>query len=302
MSNQFTHSKKVEQIEDLKELINNEALKIGKISPLFREIVSAPLSFTCYEAGFIKMVSWLYMLYYESGRGELEYATERFDLYNIDSEKTSRSHYKVINNLRTVFQHNAIIDTGKNITHRRNTESWFNRIINVNAPSNADEWEKSFNSITEDSLSLMTYLLQLLNEISRDDLKESILEDWHRKSSRTYQHYEFDSIIYIVAQEFGMSNYDVAKFRKQNAENWISELQNFTGNFEFKIEARKLIERDILRNPVLPIIGTDIMEVFNIPPGPKVREIMKIALGIYIEKPCTKDELITKIKSQMNFV
>lgn len=46
-----------------------------------------------------------------------------------------------------------------------------------------------------------------------------------------------------------------------------------------------------------PVNGNDIMKLFNIPPGPKVKEYLEIATDIYDEYPeLTKEEILTKIK------
>lgn len=56
------------ELEGLKNTINQDALQLGKNNLVFKELHTTPVNFTCHEAGFLRMISWLYMLYYESGR------------------------------------------------------------------------------------------------------------------------------------------------------------------------------------------------------------------------------------------
>ena len=285
-----------DSVEQLRIIINNDAFNIGKQAPVFREVYSLPKNFTCFEAGFLRMTSWLYMLYYEAGKGELEFAIEKFNIYSIENTTISKNHYKDLRVLRTTFQHSLDLDLSRNAQYKTITENWFNRAIYKKHPTAADDWQNCLELIVKDALVFLTNISEVIQKISKDEFVKSIIDDWNFKSSRIHQHHDFDSLIYTAAHEFGMQYLDTIKFRKKNAETWIQELQNLTGNYDFNIEARKLIERDMIKKPLLPITGQDIMDAFDIPPGPKIKIIMETALSIFAQKPCSKEELINKIK------
>ncbi|MCE7915800.1 MAG: hypothetical protein DYH15_14330 [Nitrosomonas sp. PRO4] len=285
------------EVERLKNVINLDAHSIGKENLVFREIHNTPSSFTCFEAGFLKILSWLYMLYYESARGEIEFIIEKFPLYKIDSGGNSLSHYKDIRTLRTAFQHNFDPNANRNTTLRTTTEKWFIKAAQKNLPETNDDWEKSLIKILVDSAMFLTDLHNIILLMKNDDFKDKLVEDWNKKSSRNFQSHDFDPVIQIVLQEFGMIHFDSLRFRKQNSDLWIQELRQLTGNFDFSAEARKLIERDILTKPVLPITGSDIIEIFGIQPGLRVKETMELARKIYLHQPCNREELIKKIIS-----
>ncbi len=283
------------ELEGLKNTINQDALQLGKNNLVFKELHTTPVNFTCHEAGFLRMISWLYMLYYESGRGEIDFVIEKFGLYNIDKNNILLNHYRDIRILRTTFQHNFDPAVSRNASFKVTTDAWFLRAINSIAPSNTEHWEKSLNNIIDEAKFFLTNLHKVIKFIETDEFKETLIEDWNKRSSRSFQAHDFDSIIQVVIQEFGMLHFDALKFRKQNLEMWTQDIKGLTGNFNFNIEARKLIERDILTKPVLPITGSDIIELFDIQPGLRVKEIMEIARKIYLSKPCDREELIKKL-------
>ena len=49
--------------------------------------------------------------------------------------------------------------------------------------------------------------------------------------------------------------------------------------------------------PVLPITGADIMEEFGLAPGPDVGKLLKRAKGINDAAPCSRAELLAKLKT-----
>ena len=51
----------------------------------------------------------------------------------------------------------------------------------------------------------------------------------------------------------------------------------------------------------LPVNGNDIMNVFNIKPGPKIKEYLDKSLDIVFDNPyITKDEILNKLKEIKN--
>lgn len=287
----------ITRIERAKSQINKSALRTGKDEPVFRELCAAPVNYTCFEAGFLRMVSWLYMLYYEAGRGNLDFLMDKFDIYELDTKMENREHYKVSRILRTTLQHNMDMENAKNTNYKKFSDQWFLQNIKKSFPLTRDDWHTCLQAIIREALSLLNDLSQAIKYISRDEFKTFIIDDWNRKSAKFYQPHEFDQVIQKVAQEFGIAYFDYLKFRKQNADSWLQELQNRTGEYDINIEARKLIERDIIKKPVLPITGTDIMEAFDLPPGQRIREITQVALRIYGEKPCSKEDLLDQLHS-----
>lgn len=51
----------------------------------------------------------------------------------------------------------------------------------------------------------------------------------------------------------------------------------------------------------LPVNGNDIMDVFNIKPGPKIKKYLDKSLDIVFDNPyITKDEILNKLKEIKN--
>ena len=99
----------------------------------------------------------------------------------------------------------------------------------------------------------------------------------------------------------GRENIEATSLRERFYNNWVKELELLQGNYDFKVEARKLIERALLSETIdrLPITGHDIMETFNIKPGPQVGTLLERALILYQDQPCSREFLLDKLCQEM---
>jgi len=52
--------------------------------------------------------------------------------------------------------------------------------------------------------------------------------------------------------------------------------------------------------PVLPITGHDIINEFNVVPGPIVGQLLEKARNFYNTEPCSRDELLEKIRREID--
>ena len=112
--------------------------------------------------------------------------------------------------------------------------------------------------------------------------------------------HEFDSLISIIAADMGHDGLDPVRLRLRFYDGWSRQLDLLSGDFEFEVEARKLIEHTLLSETtaVLPLTGKDVMEEFGIAPGPEVGRMLQRASAIYMSTPCSRKDLIEKLRTE----
>src|SRR5262249_2203300 len=132
-----------------------------------------------------------------------------------------------------------------------------------------------------------------IQAINMDESRTEILRQWDFRRSHHHSQFEFDRIIQIVAADLGRDGLKPKNFSNRYYSRWLQELE-MKDNYDFEVEARKLIERAILEDtrPQMPITGKDIMQEFSIEPGRKVGDLLKKALEIFSAHPCSRDELL----------
>jgi len=285
------------QILGLKEEIDQVSSKLNNINGFFGSLSLRMPKFDPSELGFLRTVSWLYVLYYEVGKVNVNFLTERFSAYNLDSDKKLSKHLLNVQQLRTFLQHNLDPKEQHNLVIQEACEQWLKDRCETPIPGDDQHWNICLISLLSEAIDFLSTLRKCIRKIERDESREEILREWDFLRKRFHPPHEFDNLISKVAADMGRENLDVIRFRKRFYQDWVKELELLKGNYEFEIEARKLIE-DVLLNKitsVLPITGYDIINELNVVPGPKVGLFLEKARNLYSIKPCSREELLEKL-------
>lgn len=289
-----------EQIADLTHLrdeINRLAVNLGKSDGVFITPLADIPRFTCHEAGFLRLVSWLYVLYRESGRVSVPFLVDQLDSYDLDRDGRCRDHPDTVNCLRTMLQHGLDERDQRDLQLLLSASHWLAGECGKEYPENQEDWERCLRALLRDSYEFLASLKECLQQIAAGEFHVGIVREWSYRCTRSRPPHEFDQLISLIASDFGMDQLEPAAFRKRHYDAWSKELEVLNFTHDFEIEARKLIERDLFRFPVLPITATDIMSEFGLSPGPSVGEYRRRAETIYTEKPCSRLELLERLRS-----
>ena len=287
-------------INDLKEEIDQTSINLGKTERVFRESSMRLPKYTCYEAGFIKTVSWLHSLYQESGKPSIDYLLDKFTDYEIDLSCSSRLHKLTVYHLRTTLQHDLDLKRERSKIIYSSSDEWFNELLNLSNPSENSHWEICLEKILNEAKQLFFNTLECVKSIEKDEFRESIISEWNYRCTRYHPKEEFDRIIHLVASDLGMDHIDPVKVRNRYSDTWVKELELLSGDYDFDLEVRKRVESVLIDNPLLPITGNDIMEEFFIKPGTEVAKLLSLAQEIYKKRYCGKKELLTMLRAELN--
>lgn len=287
----------------LREDINRLSSRLLKSGGLFFENLSLPIpKFAPPELGFLMIISWLYALYLETARVNIDFIIERFPAYGMDADGKHLAHYELIQKMRTYNQHNLDLAHPRNQRIQEECEKWFSEQCDTPVPSDDDHWNACLINVLLDAISFGEALLRCIRSIEGDDSKERILQEWESRRSRSHSPHEFDTLIGIVASDMGREHLDAVRLRKRFYDRWIKEMEMLEEGYDFGLEARKLIERTLLSEvePVLPITGKDIISVLGVPPGPEVGRVLEQAKILYEEEPCAATQLLERLRERLS--
>lgn len=278
----------------LRDEINDISSRFDNIGPVFGSVSLVLPRLDPAELGFIRVVSWLYVHYFESGKLGTEFLTELLREYSADNSEVSKAHRVLVQRLRTYCQHNLDPSQDHSKDINRACEAWFSSHCGTPVPRSDEHWEKILRVISSDASIYLGCLRDILRQIESDPEAAQITSQWQLRISRFHAPHEFDALISEVAADLGKESLDPTKLRKRYYDKWRKEFEVKTDDYDFHIEARKLIEHVLLseQQGVLPITGLDVMTTFSIPPGPRVKEILLEAKQLYDTSPCTKNELL----------
>jgi len=283
-----------------KESIDRMSKRLNNGQTVFMEISREMPKLSPPELGLLRVVSWFYVLYYEAGGVNVDFLAERLTTYNLDSGGNLSEHLTLVNQLRTYFQHNLDPSSRRDRRIQDYCEMWFRSQCGTSEPNEDAEWDRCLHGFLQEAMGFVDALLKCIREIERDESFEQVLNDWDLRRSRYHPAYEFDQLINEVAVDMGRDSLDAAKFRKRYYDRWIKEIASLQGDYTFEFEARRLIEYTLLNDTmaVLPITGKEILETFeDIQPGPEVGEFLQRAKTMYEENPCTREELLEKLRN-----
>ncbi len=284
-----------EEINDVAKRLNSDGQGV------FDNLSLRMPSFVPAELGFLRMVSWLYVLYQEAGGVNVDFLSERLPVYDLDPDGKLHRHLGIVQELRTFLQHN--LDPGKtqNRQIQENCERWFRSQCNTPVPAEEEQWNRCLIGLLNEALEFLKALRNCIRDIEQDESCEQIIHEWDFRRKRYHPAHEFDELIARVGRDMGRESIEPVRLRKRFYDKWVKELDLLRGNYSFNIEARKLIEHALLveTTPVLPITGDDIMRVFGLEPGPQVGMLLKRAQLIYDSEPCSSEALLEKLRQKL---
>jgi len=290
------------QILRLKEEIDDVASKLNEINGVFGATTLRITNFVPSELGFLRTVSWLYAMYYEVGKVNVNFLTERFSAYNLDSDEKLAKHLRIVQQLRTLLQHDLNPQESRNLVIQEACEQWLKDRCGTPIPGDDQQWKICLTSLLNEAIDFFSGLRTCIRSIEQDESRNQILNEWDFIRKRYHPPHEFDNLISKVAADMGRGNLDAVRLRKRFYTEWVKELDLLRGNYDFEVEARKLIEHALLQKmiPALPITGHDILNEFNVVPGPIVGQLLEKARNLYNIEPCSRDELLEKLRREID--
>lgn len=301
------------EIISLHEEINNIAQKIkqevNESSPdhertkeeVFGKTSLLMPRFTPPSFGFVRTVSWLYVMYYEVGKINVDFLSERLKGYGLDPEGRALVHRRTVQDLRTYLQHHLDVRKAHDRAIQENCEQWLYSKCRTRVPIEEEHWERCLLSLLEEARGFSLALREAVRRIEQDESYKEILRIWLYRLRHYHDPYEFSQIISIAAADMGRESLDADRLCKRFYSRWVKELELLNSDYIFEIEARKLIEHVLLTDitPVLPITGKDILEQFSIAPGKQVGELLQKARAYYDAGFHSRDALLEKLKQEV---
>lgn len=251
------------------------------------------------ELGFLRLVSYLFVLYHEVGKVGVDFLAKRFEALGVTSDQHLREHAALVKKLRTYLQHNLNPRQEHDKNIQETCEEWMRSKSGTPLPTTDHQWRKCLLALLEESLEFLKASLATLRAIEADDSRDAICRDWEIRIKRYHPPEEFDRLIAEVAIDMGRESIDPVRIRVRFYDQWVQQLNLLKAEYDFGVEARKLIERALLSalTSVLPVTGKDVMEAFQIPPGPRVGELLEQARILYESRPCGREALIEQLKA-----
>jgi hypothetical protein len=183
-------------------------------------------NFTCFEGGFIHIVSWLYMQYFDNKKSNenIKFLRKKLNDYSLD---TSMTHFDDVKNIRTFLHHDVSSDNKQNYKVKLFVKKWFNECCNKEIPETEEDWHFSLEKILDDALIVFSSLHDCIEKISKDEFKEMIVSEWN-KYIFPFSLYDIEQIVEKNAKRLEIPNLNAHKYTQKYYPYWKKELQMYS--------------------------------------------------------------------------
>lgn len=297
-----------QDLEQLKQNIDTLASQINQQESnfkIFEEMKTLSLG-TSDECQFLRLVSWLYSMYFEAGRKSgLKWLVDRLETYNLDPDMRLKNYFERINPLRTFFQHNLQSGDDYNGKIKRTCRDWFKSLCGVDSPLEDHHWNTCFEVCLKETFDFLDAIKQCLCEIDRDESKDEMLKDWLSYRKGLFSVVDYNNLIREVASDLGFNIDSIKKFRNKLEDKLQSKrlTKIIRDGDNETMTIKKIITDMLLEEPtvLMPLTASDVIEEFSIEAGnSKIFEILKKGKIIFTDNPLlSRQQLLDKLKNEL---
>lgn len=247
------------------------------------------------ELAFIRTTSWLYVHYFEVGRVSVRFLVRRGDRQ--PGSRHGDSHLDAVHALRTHLEHSLDPTSKSDVAIANACSSWFEANCGTRLPRTENHWRELCAALINEARAFLLRLRELLGQIEHDTDRAIILRQWEDRLERDWPAHRFHELIATVAADIGRDALEPVVFFSRHASTLSEGMRLLREDCDFQIEARKLVERAMLSetSSVLPVTGQDLMDAFQIPPGPEVGRLLGVVRSLYEASPCGREELLQRV-------
>ncbi len=249
------------------------------------------------EASFFRLVNWSYALLFEAGRITVPY------LLKLPSRTPSGSVRPqvargLVNSLRTWCVHDIGFSSDRSTGIMREVQTWFIERCGGCPPDSDDAWRLSFEDLCYKVGLIVEHCQGAVDLVlSSPDDRDDTIADLQRRLDRSWPACRFDEVVSDACTRFGLS-LNVMKFREPRLPKWRQYLETVPEEDDPRTKVIGIIERDILdhTSDILPINGNDVMNAFNLSPGPIVQDVLVQARTLFRSGIRDPSELLEQLK------
>lgn len=176
--------------------------------------VASPIS-TDDEFSFVRLVSWAYVLMYETGRIPFGYLRQ-LPPWNQPSS-VLLPHIRA---LRTWTSHNLALDEDADLATLRDAIAWFNRTCGTGTPATQTHWQQCFTTLCNDLVTVLNCAISACDAFEKPDDRDRLIDGLKKRLDRNWAAYRFDKVVSEAIERFGYRGIDVVKFRSRHLDAW----------------------------------------------------------------------------------
>ena len=212
------------------------------------------------ELSFIRLISWLYTIYFETGKPSLNIINKSM---STDEQLKFKEHKKVVQNFRTLLQHNINTKgSSREFKLVKDCMEWSKKSCDKSTPVNEEDWMRVSEVLIAEAYDIFNLVLSTLESMTNSSPKKEIfIINWNITVENTVPAYLFDDHISKLIRFIEVESFDVVSYRTKNLDAWRKYLSTLEAEANYELEIKKIVESSIIRDfiHIIPIT-IDVLE------------------------------------------
>ncbi|GKW29259.1 hypothetical protein AB6D34_11415 [Pectobacterium brasiliense] len=249
--------RKIEEINSLLSLVVND----GGQTFFSKTNVIRP-DFDNKELSFVRLVSYLYTIYFETGKAGISVLQKSM---RNEAEDNLKKHKAIVQILRTKLQHNLEKSVSRDFKIELDCMSWTKSACGNNIAKNEEDWLNCSKKLVSDAEIIMSTIASTLEEMTNSPAnKEAFVINWGITSTKEIPSHLYDNHINEHVKFIAVSDFDIVKYRNKNLATWRNYITSLNPCADFQIEIKKIVESSLVRDffYVLPVTIDDLNGTF----------------------------------------
>ncbi len=249
--------RKIEEINSLLSLVVNN----GEQSFFSKTNVIRP-DFYNKELSFVRLVSYLYTIYFETGKTGINVLLKSM---GSEAEENLKKHKIIVQILRTKLQHNLDKSISRDFKIEKDCMSWTKSACGKNIPTDEEDWLNCSKKLASDSELIMSSIATTLEEMTNSPAnKEAFVINWEITSTKEIPPHLYDNHINEHIKFIDIVDFDTVKYRNKNLANWRNYITSLNPCADYELEIKKIVESSLVRDffYVLPVTIDDLNKAF----------------------------------------
>lgn len=233
-----------QKIDDINTLISH--LLDDKEAIFFSKVNVIRPNFQNKELSFVRLVTWLYTLYFEAGKDSLKVIKTSM---SPESRKLYTNNSKLVNNFRTKLHHNLDRTSSRSFKIEKDCHKWTKSVCSKQIPTSEAEWEQCSVQLLQEAYEVLTTIASELEQMTDSkSQKEIFIYNWLASKEKSLQPHIYDQIIETSLALINQKDIDVVSYRKKYYENWNNSISLLNSDANYDNEARKIVESSIIKD------------------------------------------------------
>ncbi len=252
---------------------------------------------------FERIVSWLYVVYHESGRIAISLLAPLSETDQCSRLAQSKSHVRLVHGLRTFLQHNLVVSSPHDYAIMQLCQGWIQGIVG-NCQFSDRNWgllDQHFEilsvTLLDEAIEVTRTIMQTLERIKSAEDSEHIVNLWIIRVKRDLKEHELAQMVDVVLRKF-----DLPLDANVLAKKHLSKMREFrkllNESSDLAAETLREVERVIAENEEYPLVvdGNDLINL-GIPEGPLIKTGLNLVRSLHRKHPSLKVEMIERLKA-----